>query len=97
MRPEPAPPFHHTSLPDDPEPARKLHTVRFSMLTLSVFHTTMPLRPMGLPSEPVSPKSCSAAVALHGVEVLGLVPSTMVVVRFMPRRWRPELVMTTPP
>ena len=53
--PEPAPPFHQISLPDDLAPARKLHTVRLSMLTPLAFHTRMPLRPSGLPSAPVRP------------------------------------------
>ena len=37
-------------------PARKLHAVRLSTVTLLAFHTTIPLRPTGLPPAPVAPK-----------------------------------------
>ena len=57
MWPVPSPPFHQISLPALPAPLRKLHAVRLSMLTLSVFQTTTPLRPSGFPSDPVTPKS----------------------------------------
>ncbi len=60
MTPESSPPFHQIWLPASPAPLRKLHAVRFSMLTLSAFHTTMPLRPSALPFEPTAPKLCSA-------------------------------------
>src|SRR5580700_5438223 len=97
MTPESSPPFHQISFPESPDPLRKLHAVRFSMLTLSAFHTTMPLRPAAFPLEPTAPKLCCAGAALHGVGDPGLVPSTITVLRSIPRRWMSDVVMRTPP
>ena len=50
-----APPFHQMPLPESPVPARKLQVVRLSIDTPFAFHTTTPLRPTVLPSEPSAP------------------------------------------
>jgi len=89
--PEPGWPFHQTSLPASPDPARKLQTVRLSTWTLAAFHTRMPFRPR--------PPSVfwSAGAELHGTEALDRVPSTMVLLRSMPRMVRLGVLMSTPP
>ena len=89
--PDPAPPFHHTSLPALPEPAVKLQTVRLSTWTLAAFHTRIPLRPSP-PSEFWSP-----GAELHGVGAEALVPSTIVELRSIPRRVMFGVEMSTPP
>ena len=65
------------------------------MLTLSAFDTTMPLRPVALPSL-TTPNCWSASAAEHWAAP-AFVPSTTVVLRSMPRRWTPAVVISTPP
>ena len=71
--PDPSPPFHHTSFPESPAPPRKLQAVRFSMLTWSAFHTTIPLRPWALPPT-TGPKFWYCGSELHGRGRPGLGP-----------------------
>src|SRR5580693_4335244 len=95
--PELAPPFHQIPLPALAAPPRKLHTVRFSILTSFASQTRMPLRPSALPLVPTGPKFCAAGSELHAVEDVALVPSTITLVRLIPRRWTFDLVIRTPP
>src|SRR5947209_19472209 len=92
--PPPSPPFHQTSLPARPAPLRKLQAVRFSIQTSSAFQTTRPFSPSG-PFEPAGPKFWSAWLRLHGREPR-LVPSTTTLLRFIPRRCRSGVVISTP-
>ena len=96
MVPLPSPPFHQISFPDDPVPARKLHAVRFSTYTSSAFQIRIPLRPTALPSGPTAPKFCAAGLELQADDP-ALVPSTITVDRFIPRRWMSGVVISTPP
>ena len=101
-----APPFHQISLPASRAPPRKLHAVRFSIETLPAFHTMSPLTPEAPPAactayglalddaEPLRPKFCAEPLLLHAADP-GLVPSTITVLRFMPRMCRSGVVMST--
>jgi hypothetical protein len=63
------------------------------MLTPSAFHTSTPFRPAAVPLLSTGPKSCSEGVGSQGIEPPALVPSTTTLLRFMPRRCRPGVVM----
>ncbi len=69
-------------------PVRKLQTVRFSISTLLAFHTTMPCDdPPASRRAAVAPRSWSASGrSAEQVGEPGLVPSTITVLRFIPRR-----------
>src|SRR5438309_8356174 len=88
-----APPFHQISLPAPPFPPRKLQAVRFWTHTLSAFQTMIPFRPPGPPST-LGPKFWLALTLLHGAPAL--VPSTITLLRFMPRRRRRGVLMRMP-
>ena len=94
--PDPSPPSHQIWFPEAPAPPRKLHAVRFSTVTWSAFHTTMPLRPWALPPT-TGPKFWYCGSELQGPGAPTLVPSTMTVSRFMPRMVRFAVCTTTPP
>ncbi len=66
------------------------------MLTPFAFHTTIPLRPWCLPPT-TGPRFWSCGAELQAVAPPALVPSTMTVLRFMPRMCRSEVCTTTPP
>src|ERR1035441_5070716 len=89
-----APPFHQIPLPASAEPPRKLQTVRFCTLTLAAFQTMIPLRPLA-PFELLGPKFCRYSWRRQRAEP-GLVPSTITVLRFMPRRYTSRAVISTP-
>ncbi len=59
--------------------------MRFWTETLSAFYTMIPLSPSWPAVPSVGPKSWSDALELHSGEP-GLVPSTITVFRFIPRR-----------
>ncbi len=62
--------------------------------TLSAFQTMTPLSPSAEPPT-TGPKFCAEGLRAHAGEP-GLVPSTITVLRFIPRRWRLALVISTP-
>ena len=88
------PPFHHTPLPVLPAPLRKLHVVRFCTHTSSAFHTMIPFSPSAPPSNR-GPKFWALCDLLQGADP-GFVPSTITLLRFIPRRYRPGFVTRTP-
>ena len=79
-----APPFHQISLPASRVPSRKLQAVRFcDPDVVGLPHHDPVQARRGLPPI-VGPKFWSACALLHARS--GLVPSTITVLRFMPRR-----------
>ena len=69
--------------------------MRFWIETPEAFHTSMPLRPMWWPSS-IGPSAWSFLSPLHGAAAVRFVPSTITVLRFIPRRWMPSVSMRTP-
>src|SRR5579863_6518009 len=94
MWPPPAPPFHQISLPVSPVPPRKLQVVRFWTQTLSAFHASIPSRP-AVPPLSLGPKFWADFLLLQ-TGVPGLVPSTITVLRFIPRTETSGFVSSTP-
>ena len=81
-----SPPFHQTSLPRSrPVPPRKLQAVRFWTQTSLAFHTMIPLSALSGPPLPCGPKFWVARCPAAGCDP-DLVPSTITVLRFIPRR-----------
>jgi hypothetical protein len=85
-----------------------LHAVRFSIETLDALNTISPFDPEGrvvaavraYPLEVGVPELARpkfwAEVLLLQTEEPGLVPSTITLLRLIPRMWRFGVVMTTP-
>src|SRR5690242_19913945 len=93
-KPVSSPSFHQISLPLPPDPPRKLQAVRFWTHTSLARHTMIPFRPYGVPWESLGPKFWSLVAVLQ--DGPDLVPSTITLLRFMPRMNRCGVVTSTP-